>query len=1016
MKIKLADLKQRIYPVVRPLGPWQVRECIYKGVGDYEFIDANWREIDVGETWGGKGRSAFFRNTIHIPMEMKNRPVELQLYLGGDSLLSLNGVPYQGLDPFRNSVLLAECARGGEQYEAEVESYYMWHDGEPEIKTMECSCIAVVDREIESAYWDYQAVWNALFMPEAEESLLGMLRGELQAAVTLLDFDAPEEIWKEQLRQGQALLRERVYNNANYHVQGEIDLIGHSHLDLVFLWDYAEFIRKAGRTHATMLRLLEQYPDFIFSQSQPVMYEELRKNYPVLFAQIQQRVKEGRWEPIGAMWCEPDCNLISGESFVRQILFGVAYYEKWFGITPKTCWLPDVFGNSFAMPQILKKSGIEYFVTHKMNIWNDTNPWQYHAFWWDGPDGSRVFGVVPPTHFIGTMEADSLRAHWNKFSEKTNLGESIYCYGWGDGGGGVDTEMLEYSKRYRNFPGLPKAAPMKAEEALERMRAKAKNLTVWKDELYLEAHRGVGTTKAILKKFNRRAENLYRAIELYASAAEQFGGEYPAESLEKGWQKILTAQFHDSLPGSHITPVYLDLLEEYKDIFNWGEAALETALHKLLSHIPRNEALGMPVAVLNPLGVQNSNVVLLPEKGYGIYTDKGERVATRSIRRLDGACGTEFVAEAVPATGYRVYYAKPEQEAASKVSHPKDGVVVETAFYRATFTKAAEIASLYDKRNNREVLRGKSLGNRFRMYEDRPGKYEAWDIVATYVNDEVSLGDGQIESVEEGETGIVVTLFKPLLGSVLRQRVVFYKALDRIDFETWVDWKERRKLLKVEFDVDIAARTFTSDIAYGTIERSNCRYSNQDKAKFEVSAHNFIDLSDADYGISLLNDCKYGHEVDGSRMMITLLKGPMNPDPQSDIGIHTFTYSLYPHAEDLQHADTLQRGLALNNPFYVRVLQGCAATRPLPTSLITLSAKNVTLEAFKRCENGDGYLVRVCEKIGRTTDLGIRFWQSLRRVQCCNLIERETAELPAAGDCLQTRLKPFAVQSFIVHF
>ena len=1014
--IKLADLKLKIYPLVSEIPAWQIKECIHTGIGEYEFIDTEWRTIDVGDNWGGEGRSAFFRNKIQIPKEMKGRPVALMLYLEGDSLLSLNGVPYHGLDPFRNSVLLTECAKGGEAFDVDVESYYKWHEGESLIKTIDCSCIAAIDREIECAYWDYRAAFGALAMPEADESLLGTIKSVLKEALAYINFDEKDsDAFKALLLKGQKLLKEKLFNNPHFHIEGTLSLIGHSHLDVVFLWDYKEFVRKSGRTHATMLRLLEQYPDFIFSQSQPIMYEELRQNFPVLFEQIREQVKAGRWEPVGAMWCEPDCNLISGESFVRQILSGTLYYEKWFNVTPKTCFLPDVFGNGYGMPQILAKSGIEYFVTHKMNIWNDTNPWQHSAFWWEGPDGSRVFAVVPPTHFMGTMEADSLRAHWNKFSEKTTVGESLYFYGWGDGGGGVDPEMLEFMKRYKKFPGLPATQPIKVEDALARMKSKAKNITVWKDELYLEAHRGVGTTKGLLKKNNRRAENLYRAIELFGVAAELLGGSYPLQNLHEGWQKILTAQFHDSLPGSHITSVYHDLLKEYDDIFRLGEHALASVLDTLTSRMPRDSSLGRPFAVINANGSESTSPTVLPGGNFEIYTSDGERVASQHAERLDGISGTEFIAEKVPAAGYRVYYARPASPQLS-VSYPDGGIEVENQFFRISIDKRAEITSVYDKRSDRQVLREGTRANRFRMFEDRPGKYEAWDIVATYVENETALAEGKIQSVEEGESSVVINIAKPLLDSLLRQRIVIYKDYDRIDFETWVDWKERRKLLKVEFDVDIASRTYTSDIAYATIERSNCRYNSYDKAKFEVTAHNFIDLSDEDYGVSLLNDCKYGHEVDGSRMMITLLKGPMNPDPESDIGISTFTYSMYPHAKNWKRAHTLQRGLELNNPFIVRELGGAQTGTVLPSSLISVSAKNVTLEAFKRCEDGDGYLVRICEKSGRTVSVDIGFFKELKKVQTCNMIEREKSAFPADGKYIRTKLKPYEVQSFIVHF
>lgn len=813
------------------------------------------------------------------------------------------------------------------------------------------------------------------------------------------------------LLEGRRLLRERIYDNPCHSVDGVLDLIGHSHLDLVFLWDYAEFVRKAGRTHATMLRLLEQYPDFIFSQSQPVMYEELRINYPDLFRQIQQRVIEGRWEPLGAMWCEPDCNLISGESFVRQIQTGVTYFEKYFGVTPKTCWLPDVFGNAFTMPQILKKSGIEFFVTHKMNIWNDTNPWKDNAFWWEGPDGSRIFATVPPTHFIGTMEPDSLRAHWNRFSEKETIGESLYCYGWGDGGGGVDTEMLEYAKRLSKFPGLPRTRAIKVEDALQSMCDRAHSLTVWKDELYLEAHRGVGTTKALLKKYNRKSENLYRAAEMMSVFAGLFGARYPAEELDEGWRRILTAQFHDSLPGTHITPVFVDLCREYDRVFQIGERALDEALAVLNRTIAGEEKVqGGTFTLWNFLGVSARNIAHYPAADVAIHDGDGNRIPSQTVTHSDGTVSTVFLAQDVPSAGCRAYVALPSDEAVQTLPTTQD-VTIETDFFIARFDQNGQIESLFDKRYSREITRG-GVMNRFRLFEDRPGKYEAWDIIATYVDHEISLSPGRIEQIEEGDVCTVVTIRKEILSSVLMQNIYFYKHFDRVDFETKIKWRERRKLLKVEFPVDISARSFISDIAYGTIERSNCRHTPYDKAKFEVSAHNFIDLSEGDYGVSLLNDCKYGHEVDGNRMMLTLLKGPMNPDPVSDIGVHTFTYALYPHAGDYRHADTVTQGLRLNNPLHAQPILGTLALGQLPLSLVQLSTPNVTLEALKKAQDGDGIIVRICERTGQITKVELRFCVQLQKAYACNLIERNDSVYPVKGNILITELKPFEVQAF----
>lgn len=1006
--IKLKELKKRIFTDIEFTKPWKMRECVYKSIGEYEYLYDGWKDLDVGGRWGGNGLSAFFKNSVDIPKRFKGKRVTLNIYFGGDSLVSLNGVPYQGMDPFRNSVLLTPCAEGGEHFDIDVESYFVWHSNESTEKRLECSFMGVVDTEIEEVYWDLKAVFNALFMPVLDTSLSELIRAALKEAFHYVNFDLEGDEFKAELKKCRAILKEKIYENPNYASIGNLALVGNSHLDIVFMWGYKEFVRKLGRTHATMLRLMEQYPDFIFSQSQAVMYEEMKKNYPALFEQVKERIKEGRWEYIGGMWVEPDCNLISGESFTRQFLHGVRYAEENFGVTPKTCWLPDVFGNSYAMPQILKKAGMEYFVTHKMGIWNDTNPWQYNTFWWEGPDGSRVFAIVPPTHFIGTMEADSLKVNWQKYTDKTTIGESMYCYGWGDGGGGVDPEMLEYVKRYKKFPGLPETHTSKIEDSLGRMRANANedNIPIWKDELYLEEHRGVHTTKAMLKKLNRYSENLYREAELYSVIAGKYGFSYPLEKLNEGWRMILTNQFHDSLPGSHITEVFSDLLEIYGKITAIGESVRDEALSVIAANAAGGVCDGIPFAVFNSLGVPATSRVELPFEDAEIFDYDGNRVPVQCHTKQSGEKLLVFVAKDVPAAGFKVYYKK---QAAVPAARELTGNTVENDRFRLVADDSAELVSIFDKANGREVLGGK--GNVFRIYEDMPGKYDAWDIVATYVDIQFDTEPGVVEKIEQGDVFTAVTISKKILKSFVRQKIIIYNELDRIDFETYINWQERQKLLKVGFDVDILAKSYTRDIAYATIENSNYRYNPYDKAKFEVSAHNFIDMSEKDYGLSILNDCKYGFEVDEQRMMITLLKGPLNPDPMSDYGDHYFTYSLYPHSCDWRKAKTLTRGLELNNPMHpVIISTGAkgAATR----SFISVSAENVTLEAVKKCEDEDAVIVRVVEKTGASADVTLSLFADIKEAFECNLLERE--DVPAAFDknMISFNIRPFELRTF----
>ena len=1007
--VKLKTLKKRIYTDVESIPAWKMKECIYKAPGEYEYFYDEWKDLNVGDTWGNNGWSAFFKNSFDMPARFKGKKVTLNVYFGGDSLLSLNGEPYQGLDPFRNSVLLSPCAKGDEHYDVDIESYYVWHSNESTIKTLSCSFIGVVDPVIEEVYWDFKAVFNALFMPVLDKGLGELIRAALKEAFTHVNFDLEGEEFKNELLLAQKVLKEQIYENPNYSSIGKLALVGNSHLDIVFMWAYKEYIRKLGRTHATMLRLMEQYPDFIFSQSTVPTYIEMEKRYPNMFAQVKKRIEEGRWEYIGAMWVEPDCNLVSGESFARQLLHGVRYAEKTFGITPKTCWVPDVFGNGYAMPQILKKAGVEYFVTHKMGIWNDTNPWQYNTFWWEGPDGSRVFSIVPPTHFIGTVEADSLKMNWQKYTDKATIGESMYCYGWGDGGGGVDTEMLEYVKRYSKFPGLPEAKPSKIEDSLARMKANATetNIPVWKDELYLEEHRGVHTTKALLKKYNRRCENTFRQAELFASVAMKYGYEYPLDRMNEGWQRLLTTQFHDALPGSHITEVFHDLCKEYEEILAIASSIRDEALDVIAGTIDSTEKYGKPFALFNSLGVDSTNKVELPYRDVEIYCAGGHKVPVQAYTKLDGTKVLTFVAKNVPAGGYKVYYAKEAPVAEAKAA---DISAAENDSFALKFNEAAELVSIYDKKNAREVLSGK--GNVFRLFEDLPGKYDAWDIVATYVDREFDTAPGKIESIVKGDVFTVISISKKIVHSVIRQNIILYNELDRIDFDTFISWHEQEKLLKVGFDVAVKAQKFTRDIAYATIESSNYRHNPYDKAKFEVSAHNFIDMSEDGYGLSILNDCKYGFEVDKQRMIITLLKAPMNPDPESDRHDHYFTYSLYPHAGSWKDADTVTRGLELNNPMTAVDIKA-GGTGESKGSFVSVSASNVPLEALKKCEDEDAYIIRFVEKAGRTTKVDVSFFADIVKAAECNLLEREDVDFTSFdGSTFTFEIAPFEIKCF----
>ena len=1015
VQIKVKSLKQLIFTDQVPLNGWEFRQFQYTRKRERIFSDETWQPIAVGESWGGADISAQFRCNATMPAHFAGKKVVLKLYFGGDGLLIINGEPYFGLDPFRDTVYLSDCATGKEQYQLAVESYIFWHFGESELKNFESSYFAIMDQEMNDIYWDFQAAYNVMVMPEPDSDLLSFLQAGMAEAIQCIDQNESDPlIARENARQAGKILRERIYNSKKFAKDGLMHLCGNSHLDIVFLWTHAEFVRKLGRTHASTLRLMEQYPDYIFSQSQPLMYKEMKENYPSMYEEVKARVKEGRWEVIGASWVEPDCNLISGESFTRQFLYGIQFIEREFGVTPHTCWCPDVFGNCWSMPQILARCGLKYFVTHKMVVWNDTNPWRKNSFWWQGPDGTRILSLVPPTHFIGTIEPDHMAKHWENFSDKKSIGESLYNFGWGDGGGGPDAEMLEYQRRYADFPGIVPARPITIEGALDSIAAKAAtaDLPIINDELYLEEHRGVHTTKARLKKLNRRCEFLFRRLEMLCCLSNL---PYPREEITSGWQAVLTNQFHDSLPGSHIPPVYQDLLDSYQQTMANAEALSEQALQSLTNRI-NTGGQGQAVLVFNSLAETRDTIayVKYPESKVHVLDEDGNQMPSQFITHFEsGERLLAFAANNLPQVGYAIYRIVPGTGLPLAETVKVTPNVLENEFLRLELNDEAQIVSLYDKTFERECIDPDLKGNVLKLYEDVPGKYEAWDIAPSYTDVEFDISGATVEVVEEGPLRSALLVHRNFRNSRMTQRIVLTSEGTRVDFENWVDWHEQQKMLKVRFNTNITTRNASYDIPYGNIERSCYRNNSFDEAKFEVPAHQWMDLSQEDYGLSLLNDCKYGHEAFGKMMALTLLRGPLNPDPTSDQEEHYFTWSLYPHRNGWREAGTVFEALDLNEPVLTLLVDNHEGELPAAYSFLTIEATyGVTLEALKMAEESEQLVVRIVERDGASHEVLLHFSNHIHQAVECNLLEREETTVDLQGNSLLIQLEPYQIRTF----
>ncbi len=1018
-QIRLNAIKDQIYSRRIPLRDWQIREAYFKKIGEYKFIDKDWRTIQPDDAWGGVDVTAFFKRQIEIPEDWHGERVYLRFYVGGDSLLSINGIPYQGMDPFRNEVLLTDNATGGESFLVEVESYVNWHSDEANNKRLHIAELVSLDEEIYAAYWDFWCAYKLLWIKDLSAVLRGYLEENLWSALKQVPPKAePGVDFKKRVLAAQAQLQETVYASDLFKIPGRIHLVGHSHLDLVFMWTYREFVRKVGRTHATMLRLMEQYPEFQFCQSQAKTYQDMKTYHPHIYEQVKGRIAEGRWEVIGGFWVEPDCNLISGESFVRQILHGQQFFEDEFGIHSRTCWQPDVFGMSAAMPQILKRSGIDYVMTTKMFIWNDTNPWRKNTFWWEGIDGSQVLTVVTPSHFIGMVDPDHLHDHWSDFSDKDSIGESMYCYGWGDGGGGVDIEMLESARRYQQIMGLPELRHSGAEETLDAIHAKAEDqdMPIWQDELYLEAHRGTPTNKGMLKKLNRQGELLIRECEMLNTIAWMSGADYPAEELKNVWELLLTTQFHDSLPGTHINEVYGELLKDLAEFKSRATALYQQAVEQIfpLQEYPDPKSLTVFNSFLHP---RTSNI-LLPEEALanGLpQTAEGEPFHHQPITSLAGENLILISIPEVPGVGYRVFELGQSTKDQPQTSVQATENSLENDLIRVVFNPRGEITSLWDNEQNRELIIPGERGNRFQLYEDIPGKYDAWDIVATYADHEIDIsGKATLTVDENGPIRASLRLDKEFLDSKITQRISLYANSRELVFDTHIDWSERQKLLKVGFPLDIHASQATYDIAYGNLKRSTHRNTSYDAAKFEVPAHKWMDVSQGDYGVSLLNDSKYGHEAHDHTIRLTLLKGSVYPDELADIGHHTFTYALYPHPGSWEQAGTIQRALDLNQPLSVQI--DSAAKQDQVHSFVSCLADNITLEAVKRAEDGQGTILRLVEQHNKSGTLPLIFDRPIEKACTCDLMENIENDLPVTGKQLDIPYNTYEIITLKVIF
>jgi alpha-mannosidase len=751
-----------------------------------------------------------------------------------------------------------------------------------------------------------------------------------------------------------------------YPPDGALALTGHAHIDLAWLWPIEETRRKAQRTFHTALALSDRYPELAFNHSAAQLYAFVEEDDPELFARIQERAAAGEWEPLGGMWVEPDVNMPAGESLVRQLLYGQRYFERRFGARHDVCWLPDCFGFSPALPQLLRGAGIENFFTIKVN-WSETNTFPYDLFWWEGIDGSRVLAHKfdnPDGGYNGRVSGEALVTTWRNYAAKHHHPESLLSIGYGDGGGGPTADMLERVRELGSFPALPRVSFTHVRDFYARVRAGADldALPVWVGELYLELHRGTLTTQGRVKFLHRRAERELVAAEVLGGMNALAGGAEPA-SLEPLWRVLLRNQFHDILPGSSIRQVNERTEQELSEVVR--EAATLSASHlDALAEwlVAPGERAG--VLVVNPdLSDRPLRLELRGELPCGQPVEGG------SV--LSGASG-------VPGLGAEVVL-EPARPGPLEVSESH----LENELVRVELGDDGSLARVWDKRAGRDALAGR--GNQLWLHVDKPRSWDAWDIEAGDLSAGRELRElDSLAVVESGPHRAAVRVERSFRDSTIRQDVRLWANSARIELHTTIDWHERRLMLKARFPLAVRSQRASFETAFGVVERPTHTNTTWEQARFEVAGHRFADLSEPGYGVALLNDGKYGHEARGSMLALSLLRSPVFPDTLADEGTQTFTYALLPHAGSWLDGGVLMEAEDLNRPLLARSVH---AARAASWQAAAVTGLPLALGALKPLEDGGGLVLRAYEPQGARGRVDLELPAGWRAEAELNLLE-----------------------------
>ncbi|HBN82935.1 MAG TPA: alpha-mannosidase [Clostridiales bacterium] len=966
-----------------------------------------------GTPWGEKWEYCWFKTAVSLDESMKGKRIVFAGEPGGESSVYINGKNVGAFDHFHKHITLTECAQGNENYEILMECYaghgprvfesIPAHPGfetvpePPENQvTVGRSTVGIWHEDIYQLCLDIRCLYE--IRNNMDPTSLRVVKIDKLLKKFTLTIDL--EISVEQLNQDCKEFRKTVkplMEAKNGSSAPAFYSIGNSHIDVAWLWTLDETVRKCSRTFGTMLSLMGEYEDYKFLQSQPVLFQMVKDHYPQLYERMKESIKKGQLIPEGAMYVEPDTNVPWGESLIRQFVHGKRFYKEEFGIDSKLCWLPDVFGYSGALPQILKGCEVEYFSTQKI-FWayNGGMKFPYITFWWEGIDGSKVLSHFH-TRYESHANPETVIARW-KDREQEEIESRLFAFGYGDGGGGPTRDHLEFIKRQGDLEGSPKCMMRHPVEYFEYLKTSEEGVNhTYKGELYFQAHRGTLTSQAKTKRGNRKSEIALRDAEIYGVFTNILtGNNFDHTTVDAQWKLLLLNQFHDILPGSSIEQVHVEAERDFDRILRETKNITGNLL-KMLTDNNENS-----VTYFNSLSFDVDTIVELPD-GFTAVTDQNN--IQRTVQKYNDKY---YVRVSIPMFG-SVSLKKSHRVKESDASEVQrtETYVLENTFVRVLFNEYGEITHVYDKVNDRIVSEG--ICNQIKMYKDVPTNWDNWDLDSSYKEMPVALGEKATIKYVNGPLFQSLIIERKINQSVYTQEVVLEENSPRIDFHTVVDWRESHKLLKVNFPVNIQTDEALNEIQFGYLKRPNHQSRQYDQDRFEVSNQRWTALTEENYGVAVLNDCKYGVNMEDNSINLTLLKSGLAPDMNADKGIQEFTYSLYFWSGSFMDCDLIKQAYALNSK------PAMSLGEKHLDSLIRFQSSNVFLDTVKPAEDGSkDIILRFYEAKKMTSNIKVDLNFDFGSASEVNMLENEKASVETNPQGFSFTIKPFEIKTFKV--